>query len=127
MLGNFTAADVVGTVEASLLLTLILFIPGYVVGWLSDAFAFRERRFALQLVLSTPLAVATSPIVVYLLGPYPKVLWTLFAASWFAFFFIITENFAAMVETPVNPRAKAHMDRRGVRACLGCLSDRLPG
>ena len=88
MLRNFTATDVVGTVEASLLLTLILFIPGYAVGWLSDAFAFRQRRFALQLVLSTPLAVATIPIVVYLLGPYTKILWTLFAAAWLAFFFL---------------------------------------
>ena len=85
MLRNFTAVDVVGTAEASLLLTMVLFIPGYVIGWLSDAFAFRERRVTMQLVLSTPLAVAVLPILVYLFGPYPRVLWTLFAASWFTF------------------------------------------
>lgn len=76
--------DVLGTAEASLLLTLILLVPGYVIGWLSDVFAFRERGFALQLALSTPLAVAVLPILVYRLGPYPAVLWTLFAASWLA-------------------------------------------
>lgn len=89
MFRNFTAIDVVGTVEASLLLSLVLFLPGYTIGWLSNAFDFRKRRFAMQAVLSTPLAVAILPILTYLLGRYPRVLWTLFAASWFGFIFLL--------------------------------------
>ena len=36
MLRNFTALDVTGSVEAALLLSLFLFIPGYVIGWVSN-------------------------------------------------------------------------------------------
>jgi len=88
MLSNFTATDIVRSVEASLLLSLILFIPGYVVGWLSNSFRFRERRFAAQALLSTPLAVAVVPVLIFLVGRYPKVLWTLLGVSWIAFAFL---------------------------------------
>jgi hypothetical protein len=88
VLGNFTATDVVGSVEASLLLILILFIPGYVTGWLTNAFNFRHRRLAIQSLLSTPLAVAVLPILVYGVGRYPKILWTIFGASWVGFLFL---------------------------------------
>jgi len=89
MLRNFTVADIVGSVEASLLFALILLIPGYVVGWLSNVFDFRQRRLATQALLSSPLAVAVIPILVYLLGPYPKALWILFGASWLVFIFLL--------------------------------------
>lgn len=89
MLANFTAQDIVRSVEASLLLSLILFIPGYVVGWLSNAFDFRHHRFAMQATLSTPLAVAVVPILIFLIGHSPKVLWTMFGASWLGFAFLL--------------------------------------
>src|SRR5215469_11444709 len=88
MLSNFTTIDIIGSFEASLLLTLILFVPGYVIGWLSNVFGFRERRFAMQAALSTPLAIAVLPILVYLIGRYPKALWSLFGASWLVFVFL---------------------------------------
>ena len=85
MLRNFTAIDIVCSVEASLLLSLILFIPGYVVGWISNVFDFRDRRFATQALLSTPLGVAVVPVLSFLVGRYPKLLWTLFGATWLGF------------------------------------------
>ncbi len=85
MLRNFTALDVVGTVQAALLLSLFLFIPGYVTGWISNAFEFRARRLATQILVSSPLAVAIVPIFTYFAGRYPKLLWVLFASSWLAF------------------------------------------
>jgi len=88
MLRNFTAIDIIGSVEATLLFVLVLFIPGYVVGWLSNVFEFRERRITTQFLLSSPLAVAVLPVVIYLLGRYPKVLWTLFGAIWLGFIFL---------------------------------------
>lgn len=89
MLRNFTVVNILGSIEATFLLTLILFIPGYVVGWLSNVLDFRKRRFAMQASLSTPLAVAVLPILIYLLGRFPKILWALLGASWLCFFFAV--------------------------------------
>src|SRR4029077_10068458 len=89
MFRNFTAADIAGSVEATLLLSLVLFIPGYVVGWLSNVFDFRDHRFATQALLSTPLGVAVVPVLIFLVGRDPKALWTLFGASWLGFAFLM--------------------------------------
>jgi hypothetical protein len=89
VLRNFTGTDIAGSVEASLLLILILFIPGYVMGWLTNVFDFRQRRLAIQSLLSTPLAVAVLPILVYWVGRYPKVLWTILGASWVGFLVLV--------------------------------------
>jgi len=92
MLRNFTALDVAGSIEAALLLTLFLFIPGYVIGWISNAFEFRARRLATQILLSSPLAVAIVPLFTYFAGRFPKVLWVLFASSWLVFFVLATRT-----------------------------------
>jgi len=89
VLQNFTLIDIVGSVEASVLLTLILFVPGYVIGWLSNAFSFRQQRFLIQSLISTPLAVSVLPIAVYFLGRFPAILWIFLAATWFGFVFIL--------------------------------------
>ena len=85
LLTNFTVADVLGSIEASLLLSLFLFVPGYVIGWVTNVFLFRQRRAVTQWALSTPLAVAVVPILVYLLGRYPSVLWAFFVVVWVVF------------------------------------------
>jgi hypothetical protein len=82
---NLTAVDIVRSVEASLLLSLILFVPGYVLGWLSNLFEFRDRSVTTRIVLSTPIAVAIVPILIFLFGRSPKALWTLFGATWLGF------------------------------------------
>lgn len=92
MLTNFTLIDILGTIEASLLLGLFLFVPGYVIGWTTDVFSFRRRRTVTQLALSTPLAVAVVPIVVYLTGRYPGLLWSVFVATWIVFVLVIAGN-----------------------------------
>jgi hypothetical protein len=92
MLTNFTVHDTFGSIEAALLLGLFLFVPGYVIGWATNVFAFRQRRTVTQLALSTPLAVAVVPIVVYLLGRYPAALWSVFAGAWICFVLIIVKN-----------------------------------
>jgi hypothetical protein len=85
MFHNFTIIDVAGTVEATLFMGLILYVPGYVIGWLSDAFSFRKQRFLFQSLLSTPLAISLLPIFVYFLGRYRAVLWSLLATTCLAF------------------------------------------
>ena len=92
MLDNFTVVDVLGTIKASLLLGLFLFVPGYVIGWATNVFLFRQRRTVTQLALSTPLGVAVVPIVVYLAGRLPGVLWTLFVGTWIAFALLVIRN-----------------------------------
>jgi hypothetical protein len=82
---NYTAADVLGSSESALLLALFLPIPGFVVGWITNVFRFRERTFLMRMVFSTPIAVAVMPVVVFLAGSHPRVMWSLFAAFWAVF------------------------------------------
>src|ERR1700686_3528148 len=104
---NLTVVDIVRSVEASLLLSLILFVPGYVLGWLSNLFEFRDRGVATQITLSTPLAVAIVPILIFLFGRNPKALWTIFGASWLGF---------AILIRPVWQRWWRNRERRVPRA-----------
>lgn len=106
MLTNFTALDIMGSVEASLLFGLFLFVPGYVIGWGTNVFAFRQRRVVTQLALSTPLAVAVMPIVVYLLGRYPALLWATFVVLWLLFVSLVLRNWKILStkEVPLLPR-----------------------
>jgi len=98
VLTNFTAMDVLGSIEASLLLGMFVFVPGYVIGWGTNAFSFRQRRAITQLALSTPLGVAVVPIVVYLLGRHPGLLWSGFVATWLAFAVIIATNWKSIAK-----------------------------
>jgi hypothetical protein len=100
MLHNFTVADVLGIGKAAALLALFFVPPGYVAGWLTDAFHFRARPFIMRFVLSTPVSVALLPIVVYFLGPYPRLLWQLFALIWLAFAVILASQLRNVVSLP---------------------------
>jgi hypothetical protein len=82
---NFTLIDFARTLEAALLLALIIFVPGFVVGWAANILRFRNRRLALQVLLSTPLGVAVAPIMIFLTGRYPYLLWTILAGAWIFF------------------------------------------
>ena len=82
---NFTVLDVAGSIQAALLLSLFLFVPGYVIGWISNAFQFRSRRLRTQILLSSPLAVAIVPIVTYYAGRFPNALSVFFASCLLVF------------------------------------------
>lgn len=66
---------------------LFLLIPGYVLGWLGNIFAFRERRFVTRFLIGIVLSVSVFPAAIYLLArlttldvvfiPY-GILWGLF-------------------------------------------------
>jgi hypothetical protein len=85
---NFTVIDVARTVEATLVLSVVFFVPGYVIAWVSNAFKFRAQSLALRALISTPVAIAIMPIFVYQLGRYPTVLWIFLAMTWAAFLFL---------------------------------------
>jgi hypothetical protein len=84
VVNNFTIIDIVGSFEAALLLTLILPVPGYVIGWSSNAFNFRQQELSIQSLLSTTLAVSILLITMCFLGTYRTLMWALFVASWLA-------------------------------------------
>jgi hypothetical protein len=88
MLNNSTVADLLGSTEAMLLLSLFVFVPGYVAGWLTNVLRFREQKLAMRLLLSTPLSIAIVPITTDLAGRYPPLLWTLFSVIWAVFAFL---------------------------------------
>jgi len=85
MLHNFTTVDVMGIGESAMLLALFFIPPGYVAGWLTNAFRFRARTSLMRFALSPPISIAITPVIVYALGPYPRLLWVFFAAVWAAF------------------------------------------
>jgi hypothetical protein len=89
MLHNFTVIDVFGGAAAAMLLGLFVFVPGYVAGWLTNLMEFRRERPAMRVLLSTPLGVATVPVLVFLLGRYPRVLWMFFGLVWGIFAVLI--------------------------------------
>jgi uncharacterized membrane protein len=64
---NFMISDLVATSVALSLWVLVLFIPGYVLGWLLDALGFRRRALLARCAISIPVAIAIVPIVTYLL------------------------------------------------------------
>jgi hypothetical protein len=67
---NFTVADTLGIITASLALLPFAFAPGYVAGWSLDLFEFRQRRPILRLILAVPLTVAICPMLSYLLARF---------------------------------------------------------
>lgn len=76
---NFTLADTLGTIKASLALLPFMFAPGYVAAWALDLFEFRQRRPILRMALAVPLSIAICPMLSYLLARFfEPALWVFF-------------------------------------------------
>lgn len=83
---NFTVADLIGVAEAFFLFPLFTLIPGYVCGWLLDAFGFRRRTLPARLAASIALSIGVSPILAYLLWRWSILaVWAGFGALWIGF------------------------------------------
>jgi hypothetical protein len=67
---NYTVADIVFSTAAFFVFAIFLVPPGYALGWLLDLFNFRQQPPHVRLLLSLPLSVAFTPILVYLIGLY---------------------------------------------------------
>jgi hypothetical protein len=67
---HFMRDDAVGAVLGVILFAPVLLAPGYVCGWLLNAFDFREQPRGWRAVISLLLSVAAAPIVVFLLGSF---------------------------------------------------------
>jgi hypothetical protein len=64
---NFFTADVVSMSLAFLVYIPILFVPGYVFGWIGDLLGFRGRTQIARFTISVPLSIGICPIWTYLL------------------------------------------------------------
>ena len=63
---NFSAIDVVSAIFAFLLVFPILFVPGYVIGWFSNACGFRSHHLIFKSIISIALSTSTIPVIIYL-------------------------------------------------------------
>ena len=88
MLKNFTVVDILASVEATLLFTLVLLGPGYVIGWVSNVFRFRQRRLVTRIAIASPLAISVLPIFFFLIGRFPLLMWGILIATWCGFAFL---------------------------------------
>src|SRR5215208_7014705 len=66
MLLNYTAQDIFSLLLAILLFTTVLVFPGYVIGWATNLFSFRQRTFLAQYVIAIALSNALMPILLFL-------------------------------------------------------------
>ncbi|HEV2618762.1 MAG TPA: hypothetical protein VGU23_02365, partial [Acidobacteriaceae bacterium] len=69
-MSNFTLHDVAGSAFAVAIFALALYIPGYVLGYLTDLFDFRRMGFRRRTVWSIAYSFATAPLLGYLAGKY---------------------------------------------------------
>ncbi len=65
---HFLASDLLGIAAGFALFSLMAFFPGYAIGWLTNAFRFRERLLPFRLAASVPLSLAIGPILAYTVG-----------------------------------------------------------
>jgi len=86
MNGQLMMSDLIGTSEALLVFPLIVFVPGYVLGWLLDILAFRRRTLLTRVTLAVPVSIGVCPIVTYLLWRFlPFAVWVFYGACGVAF------------------------------------------
>lgn len=90
MISNYTIIDVLGTAKAAMLMSLFVFVPGYVLGWTLNVLGFRRRRAILKIALSVPLAIAYCPVLTYLLGRTgPYGVWVFYGVTWTVFAILV--------------------------------------
>jgi len=70
---HYMRTDLLESLAAVGLYPLLLFVPGYVIAWLADLFAFRRRTPAFRIALSIPLSISTCPILIYLAGRFASI------------------------------------------------------
>jgi hypothetical protein len=96
---NFMIADLAGCAWAFALFSLVIFVPGYVLGWAMNLLDFRRLSGAWQAMLSVPLGISLCPIVDYLLGRwFPSgAVWIFYGTLWAAFLAVAVRQLPSRV------------------------------
>ncbi len=86
--------DLLSTSAAIVLFPLFLVLPGFCLGWSLNLVSFRQRTPLLRIVLSLPLSLSLTPVIIYLLGRQFSVVavWAFWALIWAAFLAILILN-----------------------------------
>jgi hypothetical protein len=61
-------SDLIGISAGFALFSLLAFLPGYAIGWLTNVFEFRTRLLPFRLAASVPVSLAVGPILGYTVG-----------------------------------------------------------
>ncbi|HEY1182811.1 MAG TPA: hypothetical protein VGE89_01425 [Bryobacteraceae bacterium] len=90
----FMRADLLIGLAAIGLYPLLLFVPGYVIGWASGLFDFRQRTPAFRVAFSIPLSIAACPILIYLAGRFASMaaVWAVLAVTWIGFVVLLVRH-----------------------------------
>jgi hypothetical protein len=103
---SFMISDLVATSEALLLWVLVLFIPGYVFGWLLDALGFRRLSLLGRCAISIPVAIAIAPIVTYLLWSWSLLaVWVMYASCFICFLALLFHERNILSRPAISKRA----------------------
>ncbi|HYM06645.1 MAG TPA: hypothetical protein VEU11_08810 [Terriglobales bacterium] len=87
---SFMLTDAIASSLAFFLFALIIFVPGYVAGWLLNSFGFRQRGLAARFAISVTLSIGLCPILSYLLWHWSlRALWTAYGACWISFLVLL--------------------------------------
>ncbi len=100
---HFTVSDLLGASSAFVLFPLVIMLPGFVLGYLTNLLQFRSRGVCYQLSIAVLLSVACTPVTIYLAGKFGGMVavWTLLALSWVGF---LNVAFVGQVFTPARLR-----------------------
>jgi hypothetical protein len=80
----FMLQDLAGALTAFCLFPLFLLVPGYSLGWLTDALSFRRRVLATRILLAVALSIAVFPALTYLVARLCAFdcVWVIYGVTW---------------------------------------------
>src|SRR5689334_18428812 len=78
---NFTLIDVESAILASALFSFFMVPPGYVIGWSTNLFSFRDRLIGTRLLLAIAISASVTPAAAYWIGRVGSLteIWTVVA------------------------------------------------
>src|SRR4051794_26888941 len=109
---HFMRDDAIGAMLGIILLAPFLITPGYVCGWVLNAFDFRKQARGWRAVISLLLSVGAAPIVTFLLGSFISM-----RAVWG--FYGLTATFAVTTELARPSAVRVRVPRWVVWTALG--------
>ena len=112
---HFLLQDLLGISVALFLITWLIGVPGYVIGWTTGVLSFRNRAFHTRLAISVTLGIGISPILAYILGRCISItaVWFFYGLLGVVFFIQVPSLFCELI---VKWRSKPMLIASGI-AC----------
>ena len=118
---HFIIADLLGTLGAFLLFPLIIIIPGYVLGHISQLLRFRELPLFYRISVACLISISCCPITVYLMAKFGGMdfVWVVFGLIWLYFIYLFVSR---RVFSLLTLRQELEKHKALVITILICLS-----